>query len=202
MFLNLPATAVEPLSSTLDRPAQLLAAAVTGTAAGYMHDRPYARFDNCLYANLCPPRRADGPLCLICAVDHAVERHAAPRPDADLAEMFAIGVLVKGSAMYIITANPDAPADKADREALATLSTRLHTGDFRPMTATEQEEIVMRLRCLRAVDGAGYRGRLRVVDAAVLTDLEARGWAVGGYTTPAGRHAADAARRANARARS
>ncbi len=202
MFLNLPATATTRLSEYLDRQSQLHAAAIAGTAAGYMQDRPYADLNNCVEENRCGPRRGASPLCLLCAVDQGIDRHARTQSEQFTRELFAVGTIIKQAAIDIVEANPDTPSEKADREALVMLSTRLHTGDLRPMTAAEQEDIVMRFRCLRAIDGAGHRGRLRTADETVIADLVRRGWALAGIVTPQGRFAADEARRAAARARS
>lgn len=196
LFLNFPALAATTLSGRLDRPAQLRAAALAGTAAGYMQDRPYRPIDGCIPGGTCKPRFTHGePLCLMCAVDDAAERHAITQNVAQTVELFSIATTVKQAVIDTVGANPDVMAEVSTREALILISMRLHTGDLDAMTAVEQQEVVMRLRCLRAINGAGFRGRLRSVADAVEADLERRGWAVGGHVTPAGQHAADTARR-------
>lgn len=197
MHLTFPPAAAEPLAG-LRRVSQLHACAFLAKASDLLTKHPYAPLDDCTAANHCqppvssPPRRETTgrhatALCLLCAVDAAVERYSRHVTPAISDEFHAIGTVAKQAALDVIEANPGTETMPA--EVTGMVSTRLHTEDLSPRTAAEQAEDAELALCFRWLDHTNYRGAIPSLPPGVEAVLVRRGWMLGGTVTGQGKFA-------------
>lgn len=211
LFLTFPPLAAEPLAA-LDRQSQLHASAFLASAARFLSARPTAPLGRCVERPHClrpaaaPPRRhgtGNGtppatPLCLLCAVDVAVDRHGYGFPASIQAQFRRVGTVAKQAVIDVLEANPSAPTDYA----CVHVSTRLHQARLTPQSAAEAAEESDLLHCHRWLPRANYRGAIPDLPEAVAKSLTARGWMVAGLVTPQGKFASEQYKRDQRRARS
>lgn len=130
--LTVPPEALTPLAS-LYRNNQLHAAAFLAHAARSLRTYPFAPLSGCATANNCLPSTArtsaprDAPLCVLCALDRAVERFGSGMDPAVQDEYRKVGTVAKQAVIDILEANPEAEErDMVERICLA-LYARLHS---------------------------------------------------------------------------
>ena len=195
--LNFPALVADTLTRLPDRQAHNHAAVFLAYAARLLSRHPYRDMSEaCLMTDGCLPLLPGAPLCALCAVDRAVDRHANGFPDSTIREFRAVGTVCKQAIADMLEANPELPREEAPERVALDLSSRLTTGDLTPLTAAEAADRADRLVCLRAIARTGLGGRVVGNPSdRVMASLVRRGWVAGGYITSAGQFAREQAHR-------
>ncbi len=189
--LNFPALAANAFSA-LPRPERLRASIFLERAARNLSFHTPAPLDGCLTASNClPVRGRDSRLCLLCAVDAAVGRYSNGVDHEIWIAYCQIGTVAKQAAVDTLEANPDVDPARDAEDVCLILSSRLHNDQITAETVAEQSAAALESLCYRSLERPGFGGRVIQTEERVEAELVRRGWAVGGYITPAGRHAAE-----------
>lgn len=130
--LTLPPAALHPLGS-LYRNNQLHAAAFLAHAARSLRTYPHAPLSGCATANNCLPSTArtsaprDSLLCVLCAVDRAVERFTSGMSPQVSDEYRRVGTVTKQTIIAILEANPELEEEHTVERICLALYGRLHS---------------------------------------------------------------------------